>query len=119
MQYTKKSDKPPVATTEVPETIVHVLGEEPETGDEQQKGAKTDSGPQAAPMFPKTDTWQGKPVTGDYQTIPEDKEAIEENLKTAGEEVQKRFGLETRGVEITPPVDSNKPEEPEEEASGK
>ncbi len=110
MQYTKKSDTPPAAS--VPEPIVHVLGEQAEeTGAEQQKGAKTETGPKSAERFPSTDTWEGKPVTGDYQTIPEDKEAIEENLRAAGEDIQKRFGLETRGVDIPVP---NKPDKPED-----
>lgn len=98
MQYTKKSDKPTV-NTETPTQVVHVLGQVP-TGPEQQKGAATDTGPKPDERFPDTDTWKGKPITGDYQTVPEDKEAIEENLRTAGEEVQKRFGLETRGIDV-------------------
>ena len=71
-------------------------------------GKKVNTGPNAGETFPSTDEWAGKPVTGDYQTIPEDKQAIEENLKRAGEEVQKRFGLETRGVDIAVPNEPNK-----------
>ena len=74
----------------------------------EPKGARVDTGPKGTEMFPSTDDWKGKPVTGDYQTIPEDKEAVEENLKAAGEEVQKRFGLESRGVDITPPDEPTK-----------
>lgn len=106
MQYTKKSDTPPVAKAD-PDIVVHVLGEKAPAGDAQE-GKKADTGPQGADNFPGTDTWKGKPVTGDYQTIPEDKEAVEENLRIAGEEVQKRFGLETRGVDITPPNEPDK-----------
>ena len=74
----------------------------------EEKGSKVDTGPDELEAFPATDDWKGKPVTGDYQTIPEDKEAVQENLKRAGEEVQKRFGLETRGVDITVPNEPNK-----------
>lgn len=85
MDYTKKTLEPvktpaPPAATEPPAT------------------PKTDTGPKGTEMFPSTDEWKGKPVTGDYQTIPEDKEAIEENLKKAGEEVRNRFGLNEMGV---------------------
>jgi hypothetical protein len=99
MQYIKKDEmeKITVAEATAPKT-------------DEQKGSKVDTGPQEAERFPATDEWAGKPVTGDYQTIPEDKEAVEENLKTAGEEVQKRFGLETRGVDITVPNEPTKSE---------
>ena len=103
MQYTKKSEQKAVQNALKPK-VVHMLGEMPESGDEQQKGKKTDTGPKGAEMFPATDEWKGKPVTGDYQTIPEDKDAVEENLRKAGEEIQSRFGLETRGVDIEDPM---------------
>lgn len=113
MQYVKKSDQPNATASVNKTVVVHTLGQMPETGDEQQKGSPTETGPKGAEMFPSTDEWAGKPVTGDYQTIPEDKDAVEENLRTAGEEVQKRFGLETRGVDITPPGEPNKPSDTE------
>jgi hypothetical protein len=75
---------------------------------DEVKGKKVDTGPDELTAFPATDDWAGKPVTSDYQTIPEDKEAVEENLKNAGEEIQKRFGLETRGVDITVPNEPTK-----------
>lgn len=114
MQYTKKSDKPSV-NSDMPTQVVHNLGENVLSGDAQQKGADTNTGPKGAEMFPNTDTWKGKPVTGDYQTVPEDKDAVEENLRIAGEEVQKRFGLETRGFDV--PTDGQ-PEKPDD-AKGK
>ena len=107
MQYTKDKSKTAVQDALKP-TVVHTLGQMPATGNEQQKGKKTDSGPQGAEMFPATDEWKGKPVTGDYQTIPEDKDAIEENLRVAGEEVQSRFGLDQRGVDIKDPMTPDK-----------
>lgn len=59
-------------------------------------------------QFPDTDTWNGKKVDSNYATVPSDKEAILENLKKAGQEVQTRFGLETRGLEGTPLPENKK-----------
>jgi hypothetical protein len=118
MQYTKKSNTPPAGTEKSPDTIVHVMGQMPDKGNAQE-GKPADTGPQGAEMFPETDTWKGKPVTGDYQTIPEDKEAVEQNLRVAGEEVRSRFGLDTRGVDISVPNEPRKPGEQASKPSGK
>jgi hypothetical protein len=80
---------------------VHVLGQTNAAPPSAVTGAVTDTGPQPEQRFPSTDEWAGKPMTGDYQTIPEEKDAIERNLRKAGEEIQTRFGLETRGVPVT------------------
>jgi len=107
MQYVKKSDTPPAGVEQPADVTVHVLGEKPASSAVQQKGTATDTGPKGADKFPSTDTWQGKPITSDYQTIPTDKDAIEENLKAAGAEVQSRFGLEQRGI---PPDPAGEPD---------
>lgn len=87
MDYLKKDDLKPAVSTG-----------QGSPAPAQPKEDKVDTGPKGAERFPATDEWAGKPVTGDYQTIPEDKEAIEANLKKAGEEVLTRFGLDERGV---------------------
>jgi len=43
--------------------------------------------------------WEGQVVDMNYSVVPEEKEAIQENLKKAGEDTLKRFGLDTKGVE--------------------
>jgi hypothetical protein len=43
--------------------------------------------------------WEGQLVDMNYSVVPEEKEAIQANLKKAGEDVLKRFGLDTKGVE--------------------
>lgn len=64
-----------------------------------KKNAKSvDTGPVGGDKFQDTDFYKGKPVDANYQTVPEDKEQIEKNLKKAGEEIQTRFGLDERGI---------------------
>jgi len=41
----------------------------------------------------------GETVDMNYSVVPEEKEAIMANLKKAGEDTLKRFGLDTKGVE--------------------
>lgn len=97
MKYTTE---PPVDEKQTLDPVVHVLGQK-QAPPSPTMGAETNTGPKPEERFPETDEWKGKPVTGDYQTVPEDKDAIEQNLRTAGEEIQKRFGLETRGMPVT------------------
>jgi len=94
MQYTTE---PPVAEKNKLEPVVHVLGQQV-APDSEVPGKVTDTGPQPAATFPDTDTWKGKPVDGNYGTIPEDKDAVEANLRKVGEENQTRYGLDVRGV---------------------
>ena len=98
MKYTLE---PKVDEKQTLEPTVHVLGQKNAPQPSEVTGAVTDTGPQAEERFPNTDTWAGKPVDGNYQTYPEDKDAIEANLKRTGEEIQKMFGLETRGMKVT------------------
>ena len=46
--------------------------------------------------------WQGQTVDMNYSVVPEEKEAIMENLKKAGEDTLARFGLDTKGVQPEP-----------------
>ena len=95
MKYTTE---PPVAEKKTLEPIVHTLGENAIAPASEITGAVTDTGPQPAETFPNTDEWKGKPVDSNYGTVPEDKDAVEANLRKVAEENITRFGLDMRGV---------------------
>lgn len=44
------------------------------------------------------DTFMGEKVDLNYSVIPEEKDAIQANLKAAGDAVKAKFGLDERGM---------------------
>jgi hypothetical protein len=80
MDYSKKKDMPHVEVE---------AGKEPVSA--QVQGFK---GPD--------EKWKGEVVDMNYGVVPTEKEAIQANLKKAGEDTITRFGLDQRGVEPAP-----------------
>lgn len=56
--------------------------------------------PAAVPL--EEQKWEGQTVDLNYSVVPEEKEAVLENLKKAGDDTLKRFGLDTQGVDPEP-----------------
>jgi len=57
--------------------------------------------PKGIPPMGNTDEWAGKPIDANYGFVPQDKEAVNANLKKVEADIQERFGLQSRGMEDT------------------
>ena len=70
------------------------------TKNEDAEFANKTVGANVPATAPITDSkWEGELVDMNYSVVPEEKDAIQANLKRAGEDSLKRFGLDTKGVE--------------------